>query len=141
MPLKSISQSTALTYFLFYLQLVWAYKYWEIEETVRNFDDRVKNYITSTANEFREQIFSMNDMQLITFDLQNGVIEFQFPLVVPMFIVQNQEKFDRFWQMTKHTMNKLNEWQLEYNFTLPDLYYSMKPSSKPADWIPPFKGQ
>lgn len=124
-----------------YQQLVWAYKYWEIEETVRNFDDKVKNYITSTANHYREQIFSMNQMELITFDLRRGEIEFKVPVVVPKFIMENKEKAEQFWKMMKVTVNKFNDWHIEYNFTIADFYYSMKPSLDHADWIPPFKAQ
>lgn len=126
-----------------YGQVSWLYKYTEINISLRELLQKTLDTIRSKfMEEFKALPLGLLDLhksKVTTFDLENGEVEFDLYLPIPM------ENFDEVMKFTAEKyMRKLKKMVDKYfprrDICLWDMYYSLPPVrwSMRKDWIPPF---
>ena len=128
---------------LYYLQLVWTWNYWQVEDTITDFfRELYQDTMTSMKDKskgFMDYYLQLEKNKVIKFKPAQGEIEFQ--VYVPARI-QGLDKLPKFpiekyisklMALTKR-VTPVRQWAVW------DTYYKYKPTTDYKNWIPPFKG-
>ena len=102
----------------------------------------VRERMIAEFNQLPIGLLDLHKSRFTTFDLENGEIEFDLYLPIPM---ENFEKMMRFTleKYKKKLYKMADKYFPRHDFVLSDFYYSFPPVqwSMMRDWVPPFDGK
>lgn len=125
--------------FQFLLQLVWAYRYWNVKSNVNNIKGMITDMLLSKLNQLKTS-FTELDMNTLVFAPKRGevIVEVKYGAAIHVYYL-----VDSIMKMAKEMQLAFQKYQTmlpKGNTTIWDIYYMMKPSSQIPEWLPPFKG-
>ncbi|XP_067678851.1 uncharacterized protein [Haliotis asinina] len=123
-------------------QLVWAYKYWDLDSNLRltmlRLYEASRDMIFMELNKLKDSLVDLDKSRVIVYDPLNGELQVELYLPIPLKSLAEAPDFN-----IRRYVHKMKTFANRYipgrNYSVWDTYYKFVPSLDSSTWMPPYK--
>lgn len=144
----SVSASSLYRRYLYYdcmlLQLVWTYKYWDLDSNLRltmlRLYEASRDMIFMEMNKLKDSLVDLDKSRVIVYDPLNGELQVELYLPVPLKSLAEAPDFN-IRRYIRKVKNFVDRYIPGRNYSIWDTYYKFVPSLDSSTWMPPYRGK